>query len=296
MNHRKLQIILISMLVLLTFTTVAYAYTGPALGSRILRYGMIGGDVRDLQTRLNVNGYNVGYSDGIFGLKTLNGVKNFQLNKGLVTDGIVGSLTLAKLKSTNSNPSTPPTPPTNPPAPTGKTLKQILAEKGIIGQIPNLQIVVDKSAHILTLYSGATPLKTYRISLGDGGMGDKVKAGDHKTPEGQFYISERSVLTPTDQYLGTRWMRVSYPNKEDADRGLAAGLIDQATHDRIYSAINNKQIPPQNTALGGGIGIHGGADNNGTKDWTWGCMALTNAEVNEIFDYVGVGTSLQIHS
>lgn len=293
MNHRKLQIALITMLVLLTVTTVAYAYTGPALGSRILRYGMIGGDVQDLQARLNNIGYNVGYVDGIFGSKTLKGVKNFQQNKGLVTDGIVGPLTLAKLKNANNSSSTPPA---NQPAPTSKPLKQILLEKGITGQIPNLQIVVDKSAHILTLYSGATPLKTYRISLGDGGLGDKVKAGDHKTPEGQFYISERSVLTPTDQYLGTRWMRISYPNKEDADRGLAAGLIDQATRDRIYAAINNKQIPPQNTALGGGIGIHGGVDNNGTNDWTWGCMALTNAEVNEIFDYIGVGTSLQIHS
>lgn len=187
-------------------------------------------------------------------------------------------------------------PPGSQPAPTSKPLKQILTEKGITGQIPNLKIVVDKSAHILTLYSGATPLKTYRISLGDGGLGDKVKAGDHKTPEGQFYISERSVLTPTDEFLGSRWMEISYPNKEDADRGLAFGLIDHATRDRIYAAINNKQIPPQYTVLGGGVGIHGGVDNNGTKDWTYGCMALTEKDVSEIFDYIGVGTSLYIQS
>lgn len=262
MKHRKLQIILISTFILLTISTVAYAYAGPTLGLRVIKYVMTGGDARDLQTGRGSNGDQVGPADGII--------------------------------PRSSNPSTPSF--GSPPAPTTKPLKQILSEHNITGAIPNLQIVVDKPAHILTLYSGVTPLKTYRISLGDGGLGDKVKAGDHKTPEGRFYISERSILTPTDKFLGTRWMRVSYPNKEDADRGLATGLIDRATRDRIYTAINNKQTPPQNTALGGGVGIHGGRDNNGTKDWTWGCMGLSTADVNEMFDYIDVGTSLYIHN
>ncbi|MDT3698901.1 MAG: L,D-transpeptidase [Thermincola sp.] len=247
MNNRKLQIILVSLLALLTISTVAYAYAGQAPGSSIPGYRAAGQVVQELT--------------------------------GLAP-----------------KPAKPTLLPASQPVPANKPLQQILAKKGIHGQIPNFKIVVDKSDHSLTLYSGAAPLKAYPISLGGGGLGDKVRAGDHKTPEGQFYISESSVLAPTDKFLGSRWMRVSYPNKEDADRGLASGLIDQATRDRIYAAINNKQNPPQNTALGGGVGIHGGVDANGKTDWTYGCMALSEADVQEIFEYIGVGTSLYIQS
>jgi hypothetical protein len=62
------------------------------------------------------------------------------------------------------------------------------------------------------------------------------------------------------------------------------------------SAINGKQNPPQNTALGGGIGIHGGVDTNGTNDWTYGCIALSETDVHEIFEYIRVGTSLSIQN
>lgn len=177
-----------------------------------------------------------------------------------------------------------------------KPLGQILREKGISGQIPNLKIVVDKSAHALTLYAGVTPLKQYHVAIGEGGLADKEKAGDKKTPEGRFYIGEPSVLSPVDKYLGSRWMRVSYPNVEDAERGLKAGIIDRATHDEIVKAINNGQIPPQRTALGGGIGIHGGTgqgENQGDY-WTWGCIGLQNSDIEDFFDYIATGTELII--
>ncbi|MEW6172324.1 MAG: L,D-transpeptidase [Bacillota bacterium] len=162
--------------------------------------------------------------------------------------------------------------------------------------VPNLKIVVNKTGRLLTLYSGATPLKSYQVEIGDSGLEDKQVAGDHKTPEGSFYIAEKSVFSPPDQYLGTRWMRLSYPNIDDARRGLNSGLIDQATYDYIVGATNSGQIPPQYTPLGGGIGIHGGNDTNGPGDWTWGCVGLANADVNEIYDYVSVGTPVVIQA
>lgn len=176
----------------------------------------------------------------------------------------------------------------------GISLADVLQAKGISAPIPNLKIVVQKTAHLLTLYSGDTALKSYDVDLGDNGLGDKLAAGDHKTPEGNFTIVEKSVLTPADKYLGTRWMRLGYPNIEDAQRGLSSGLIDQATYTAIANAVNNGQISPQNTVLGGGVGIHGGNDNNGPGNWTFGCVGLSNADVNEIFNYVSVGTPVLI--
>jgi murein L,D-transpeptidase YafK len=285
-SRKKLQLVLAALLVLLLITTVAYAYTGPDFGSRTLKYGMIGGDVQDLQNILNNKGYGIGYADGIFGWKTKTGVIKFQQDAGLTADAIVGLATFKALKNGSLPASTS----------QNKSLSQILKEKGISNTIPNLKIVVDKSEHSLTLYSGPTSLKSYHVALGDSGLGDKVRSGDHKTPNGTFYIAERSVLSPADQYLGTRWMRISYPNIEDAQRGLDSGLIDRATYNQIVQAINNGQIPPQHTALGGGVGIHGGSNwrENWGDAWTWGCVGLTNTNVNEIYEYIPVGTKLVI--
>lgn len=175
-----------------------------------------------------------------------------------------------------------------------KSLRTILAESGLLNSGAKLDILVDKSDHILYIRSQGRVLKSYHVELGDGGTGDKEVAGDHKTPEGTFYITEKSVLSPADQYLGTRWMRLSYPNIEDSKRGLQQGLIDKSTYSSIVSSINNGLTPPQRTALGGGIGIHGGSTPELGNDWTWGCVGLTNKDVEDFFNYVSVGTKVII--
>lgn len=175
-----------------------------------------------------------------------------------------------------------------------KSLKQIFLDKDIDPEDAVIKIVVDKSDHTLGIAADGKLMKTYHVELGDGGLGDKNISGDHKTPEGTFYISQRSVLSPADYYLGSRWMELSYPNKEDADRGLKAGIISQETYDDIVSAINNGEIPPQNTALGGGVGIHGGSVASFGSDWTWGCVGLSNKDVEDFFSYIKVGTQVTI--
>ncbi len=239
-------------------------------------------------------GYTVKPGDTLYNIAVKNGVTVDLLKRsnGLKSDVIYPGQVLVIPKNNTAPDNQTPIPPQH----SSKPLAQVLHEMGINAPIPNLKIVVDKSDHLLTMYSGSTPLKSYHAALGDNGLGPKQKAGDHKTPEGNYYIAERSVLSPPDQYLGSRWMRVSYPNINDAERGLNQGLIDYATYQQIVNAINKGEIPPQHTPLGGGIGIHGGS-NNGTNagdSWTWGCIGLTNSDVNEIYDYIGVGTRLLI--
>lgn len=273
--------IIISVCLCIIFLTssIVYGYSDQVFGSRMLKYGSNGSDVRITQDVLNYIGFSAGVSDGYFGVKTQDAVIRLQKYNGLTPDGIVGSYTFAAISNAEKKP-----------------LSAILKAKGIPNQIPNLIIYINKSNQILALYSGTTFLKSYHIALGDSGLGDKVQAGDHKTPEGTFYICQKLVYSNPDQYLGTRWMRLSYPNIEDAQRGLNSGLINQETYNQIVTANNNKTIPPQNTALGGGVGIHGGNDTNGEyTNWTFGCVALKNTSVNEIYDYVTVGTKVIIH-
>lgn len=174
------------------------------------------------------------------------------------------------------------------------TLAETLRQKGISQPQSRMAIFIDKSAHTLSLYLGGSWLKSYPMELGDGGLGDKQVQGDHKTPEGSFYIAEKSVLRPVDKFLGSRWLRISYPNLEDGERGIRQGLIDQPTSDAIKRAWENKSIPPQYTALGGGVGIHGGNSKEQGHNWTWGCIGLRDQDIEDFFDYVQVGTPIFI--
>jgi murein L,D-transpeptidase YafK len=115
---------------------------------------------------------------------------------------------------------------------------------------------------------------------------DKIRQGDRATPEGEFYI-----FTKNDRSAYYLSLGVSYPNIEDAERGLRDGLISRADHDAIVKAIKRAVTPPQHTALGGDIYIHG---NGASSDWTWGCVALENEDMRELFDAVRMGTPVTI--
>jgi len=158
-------------------------------------------------------------------------------------------------------------------------------------------VVVDKSEHKLYLYDGGRLVRSYQVAFGFAEESkDKQVEGDGATPAGRFYITEKSVLTKAT-FLGTRWMRLSYPNLEDAARGLSAGLLSRDEHDRIRRAIERGETPPQRTKLGGGIGIHGGGFSvlgRPVLDWTAGCVALTDGEVEELYASVKVGTPVVI--
>lgn len=176
----------------------------------------------------------------------------------------------------------------------GNSLKQLLSEKGITNPGAGLKIVIDKSDHTLSLFYRDSRLKSYHVELGEGGLGDKVRQGDKKTPEGIFYIVEKKTYSPPDYFIGSRWMMLSYPNKEEADRGLWSGLINRLTHDQIVSALSNGMAPPQYTPLGGRIGIHGGDKPELGDNWTWGCIGLSNSDVEDFYDFVEIGTPVVI--
>ena len=152
--------------------------------------------------------------------------------------------------------------------------------------LKNPRIVVMKGERRLELYSGGAVVRRYKIGLGLSPVEDKVRQGDRRTPEGEFY-----VFTKNDKSAFYLSLGLSYPNIEDAERGLRDKLISQRQHDVIVRAIERKATPPQNTALGGDIYIHG---NGAGSDWTWGCVALENADMKELFDAVTVGTPVTI--
>ena len=147
-------------------------------------------------------------------------------------------------------------------------------------------MVIFKGKRQLELYSEGAVVRTYRVGLGLNPVDDKEREGDRATPEGDFYIFTKNPKSAYYLSLG-----ISYPNIEDAERGLRSGLITRAQHDQTVSAIKKKAAPPQYTALGGLIYIHG---NGAASDWTWGCVALENEDIKELYESVELGTPVTI--
>ena len=127
-------------------------------------------------------------------------------------------------------------------------------------------IRVSKSERRMQLLRDGKVLRTYRIALGDAPVGHKRQQGDERTPEGDYTISFRNAKSRFHLSL-----RVSYPNAADRAQAAARG------------------VDP-----GGDIMIHGNTPPGYTGDWTDGCIAVTDAEIEEIWRLVPVGMPIRI--
>ncbi len=150
---------------------------------------------------------------------------------------------------------------------------------------PDVWLLVDKSDRRLVVYSGATAFAEVVVGLGDP-VGDKVRQGDRKTPTGTFRVVTRNDRSSFHLFLG-----LSYPDADDAARGLADGLVSTGQAEAIREADTAGRVPPWNTALGGAIGLHGGG---GGADWTLGCVAMDDASSEALWGIAPMGTRVVI--
>ena len=136
------------------------------------------------------------------------------------------------------------------------------------------KLVVNKSERQMLAYSNGKLIKTYKISLGGNPIGDKEFEGDKKTPEGNYIINDKNPNSGYHKNLG-----VSYPNEEDIENAKRLGK-----------------------PVGGDIKIHGLRNRTGIiskfhrwTDWTLGCIAVTDEEIDELYNAVKIGTPIEIH-
>lgn len=136
------------------------------------------------------------------------------------------------------------------------------------------RLVVYKSQRKLVAYTSGELVKTYTIALGRNPDGHKEYEGDMKTPEGSYTINDKNANSAYHKNLG-----ISYPNANDIAHAKTLGKLP-----------------------GGAIKIHGLRNGTGVigrlhrwVDWTQGCIALTDEEVDELYKVVSVGTPIEIH-
>jgi murein L,D-transpeptidase YafK len=135
------------------------------------------------------------------------------------------------------------------------------------------RLLIEKAARRLTLFANGSPIRTYIVSLGGNPVGPKQRQGDERTPEGLYSINARNSNSSFHRSL-----QISYPNAQDRARAASAG------------------VDP-----GGLIMIHGIRNGLGWVgrlhrffDWTDGCIAVTDAEMDEIWEMVEIGTAVEI--
>ena len=159
--------------------------------------------------------------------------------------------------------------------------------------VSDTSVKVWKKERKLSLMKGDTIERTFHVALGSQNpTAEKVKRGDGATPEGRFFIAELDESPETGRY-GARSMRLSYPAAADARRGLRDHLIDKAAYLAIVRAVRAGDVPPQHTALGGSIRIHGGG---GKHDWTLGCIALDDEDAIALFAEIRKGTRVDVYA
>ncbi|OGW45709.1 MAG: hypothetical protein A2Y66_01295 [Nitrospirae bacterium RBG_13_41_22] len=133
-----------------------------------------------------------------------------------------------------------------------------------------LSIVINKSERTLTVYRRGIVYKTYKIGLGRNGSGDKLHRGDNATPEGRYRIINKLKHSRYHKAL-----LINYPNEDDQKQFLLA---------------KEKGLVPKDVSIGGLIEIHGG----GRDSMTYGCIAMDNLMIDELFSIAKVGTPVTI--
>ncbi len=158
------------------------------------------------------------------------------------------------------------------------------------------QLLISKQNNELIVERAGVVIKKYRIASGKGGRGAKRQSGDGKTPIGAYRIVN---FKESDRFH--YFMHLDYPNLIDAWHGYKDKIINAAEFKQIAAAYRQRQAPPQDTGLGGFIGIHGLGQTDEEKlaihrgfNWTEGCIALTNEEVNELRQFIKIGTTVII--
>jgi murein L,D-transpeptidase YafK len=155
-------------------------------------------------------------------------------------------------------------------------------------------VEVDTEGGLLSVLHGDEVMMAIEdIAIGRGGPSPIHAANDGTTPLGHYRIAWVNTDSMYHLFFG-----LDYPNWDDAFEGFSSGLIDEPTLLRISHALGRGLVPPQDTPLGGHIGIHGIGNGDPrvhrSFNWTEGCVAVSNEQIEQLANWISVGTRVVI--
>jgi lipoprotein-anchoring transpeptidase ErfK/SrfK len=157
--------------------------------------------------------------------------------------------------------------------------KRIATGRGKILPIGTVYLIIDKSDYELNVYDDKGWFATYPVVFGNNSLDDKRMEGDRCTPEGNFHIMSKKVHDKWDRFIA-----LDYPTKD--------------SYEKFRERKSRGEIPAS-ARIGGGVGIHGTWPNDDYiidryKNWTNGCISMKNKDVEDLYSYLPVGTSVVI--
>lgn len=162
-------------------------------------------------------------------------------------------------------------------------------------QFPDeLWVLVDDREASLTVYRGNAIVERFApISLGRGGARAERRRGDNTTPLGEFRVNRFNRESDWHIFIG-----IDYPTPTHARMALESGVYSQRDYDDFFDYYRRNGHPPQDTVLGGFIGLHGvgkgDPDIHRRFHWTQGCVAMTDEQVEHLDRLIGIGTRVVI--
>ena len=145
--------------------------------------------------------------------------------------------------------------------------------------VGTVYIVIDKSDYELNVYDDKGWFATYPVVFGNNSLSDKKMEGDRCTPEGNFHIISKKIHDKWDRFIA-----LDYPTRESYEK---------------FNERKQRGEIPGNARIGGGVGIHGTWPHDDYiidryKNWTNGCISMKNKDVEDLYSYLPVGTSVTI--
>ncbi len=133
------------------------------------------------------------------------------------------------------------------------------------------------------------------VGLGRENDGPKRVGSDNRTPEGYYHVAAQA--TPSNKFH--LFIPIDYPSRADAERALGHGTISERDYEAILDAVEAGRLPPQTTPLGGHLGFHGEGDrwrgDSPNLDWTYGCIAVADEQIEFLAEHAPPGTPVIIH-
>jgi murein DD-endopeptidase MepM/ murein hydrolase activator NlpD len=160
-------------------------------------------------------------------------------------------------------------------------------------------VLIEQSTYRMRIYEQQKLLGEYQVSFG-AGKGPKRVEGDNKTPTGMYFVIKKhrgAFDGPYAAYYGGYWIKINYPNRYDAERGEAEGLLNDEQKATISKRWENREPTLENTRLGGGIGLHGWIDewdNAGPRHLSAGCVVMHLYDISKLYDKINEGAMVVI--
>ena len=156
------------------------------------------------------------------------------------------------------------------------------------------RLLVDTQDFTLTVFQGNQRLLTlYDLAIGRFGTNTEKRQGDNTTPLGRFRVTRIDRRSGFHRFIG-----LSYPDLPRAEKALRDDTISKRQYDAIRSAHKRQAVPPQDTTLGGHIGIHGlghaDPEIHAAMNWTQGCIAVTNEQVDALLPFLAIGMLVEV--